>query len=445
MVTVVQLSVLLAAGLLLLRVAWHWPGRVIFAVISVAALLDLLKIGSSGADVGVHFHIDDGASVILLGISFLLLIQYRKSFPRDVVPCLVLIALAALGFTRGVVPFGLREAGNGPRLLLIFTTPALAIMLLRPAFRLDSVRLACWLRWAGLCFGAVAVSRWAGLLPMPVELEEDLREVVRSLPADHAFVVGQAFIAAIYLELVERGSRWWWAGAGALGVLTLVLQHRSVWAATAAGVAWLAFRSFRLLPERWLRFSAIACVALCVIMLAATAALLDSTLKLITTNVQEAQSEDSTWAWRVEGYNEATVRLLASEPVDILIGPPAGWVVSSSGSFASMAIHSRYIDVLAYYGIVGFTVLLLWFGMLARRVGWPAKSLYGRPASDPVGSVFLEALLLSEMVYLVAYYGTVLQGSLLGLIWVAAKQNNICVRRVAFASYESDPGIKSVA
>lgn len=427
-VTVVLLSVLVAAGLLLLRVAWHWPGWVIFAVLSVATLLNLLFFQSNGVYIGVHIHIDDIASIAFLGISFLLLIRYRKSFPRDVVPCLVLIALAALSFSRGFGTFGLEEAGNTPRLLLSFTTPALAIMLLRPAFRLDVVRLTRWIEWAGLCLSAAALLRWAGLLPTPVEFQDNLREVVRTLPSDEAIIVGQAFIAAIYLQLVERRSAWWWASAGVLGGLCFALQHRSVWVATAAGLAWLALRTFRLLPERWLGFGATAGVALCLIMVAAPTSLVESAHKMATNNVQEVQSEDSTWAWRVEGYNEAIARLLASEPLDILIGPPAGSIATSNGSQASMAIHSRYIDVLAYYGIVGFTVLLLWFGMLARRVGWPAKSLHGRPVSDHVGTVLLEALLLSEMVYLLAYYGTILQGSLLGLIWAAAMQNNISSR-----------------
>jgi hypothetical protein len=167
--------------------------------------------------------------------------------------------------------------------------------------------------------------------------------------------------------------------------------------------------------------------------------LLESTRRIATINVQEVQSEDSTWAWRVEGYREATARLLASEPVVMFIGPPAGWETTPPlEDSPSTNIHSRYIEVLAYYGLIGFAVLLLWFVMLAKRVGWPTESRRGGPARDYAGKLFLEALLLSEMVYLVPYFGGLLQGAVLGLIWVAAKENDISIEacRFAFGSYE---------
>jgi len=444
LIVLVQLSVFLSAASLLFFWAWHRPGWVIFAAVSISALLDLLNIEVSGVHLGifgVNLLIDDAACIVLLGTSLLLLLQYRKSFPRDAVPCLALIVLSALSFSRGVSTFGHSAAKISVGNLLIFATPALAIMLVRPAFRLDTIRLARWLRWAGLCLGAIALLRWAGLLPTPIELEDSLREVVRTLGSDYAVIVGQAFIAAIYLQLIERRNTWWLAATGILGILTFALQHRSVWVATAGGLSWLAFRTVRLLPVRWLGFGVTAGVALCVIIVAAPMDLLESTHKMATINVQEAQSKNSTWTWRVEGYKEATARLLASEPVDMLIGPPAGWQEKTTLSFASTHIHSRYIDALAYSGIVGFTVLLLWFGMLAKRVSWPAESLYGRSAYDHVGTIFLEALLISEIVYLVPYFGRVLQGAILGLIWVAAKQNNISIGtcRVAFATHQSDP------
>jgi hypothetical protein len=440
LIVVVQLLAVLAGGSLIFILAWHRPVWVIFAVLATDALLDLLFQASiDRVNLGVNFNIDDAAFIVLLGTSFLLLLQYRKNIPRDAAPCLTLIVLVVLSFVRGVSTWGLKAAGNDTRNCLYFATPALAIMLLRPAFRLDAVRLARWVGWFGLCIGAVALLRWARLLPTPIELDDPLREVVRTLPSDYALLVGQAFIAAIYLQLVERRNAWWLAGAGILGALTFALQHRSVWVATAAGLAWLAVRTVRLSPVRWLGVGATAVVILGVIMVAAPMNLLESTRTMATINVQEVQNEDSTWAWRVEGYREATARLLASEPVVMLIGPPAGWDDTPSlEDSPSTNIHSRYIGVLAFYGLVGFTFLLLWFVMLAKRVGWPTRSRCGGSARDHTGKLFLEALFLSEMVYLVPYFGGPLQGAVLGMIWLAAKENGISIEacRVAFASYD---------
>lgn len=437
--TIVELLALLAVGSLFVNLARHWPGWVIFAAISIAALLDLFQIGAEGLDIGFNMYISDVLSIAVFWTGVLALKRYHKKFPRDAVPCLALLALVALSFSRGVSLFGLKAAGNSVRNVFSFVTPAIAIMLLRPTFRLDGGRLARWIAWAGFCLSVVALLRWGGVLAVPVDLAEDTREVTRVFGADYGSIVSLAFVAAVYLALVARRSTWWWVGAGMLGGVTFALQHRSVWIATASGLAWLAFRTGRLFRARWRAFGAIASVALCVVMIAAPM-VLQSTRKIATTDAQETQSENSTWAWRVAGYVEATTRLFSSEPVDMLIGPPAGWAADSDASFASTHIHSRYVDTLAYDGIVGFAVLLLWFGMLAKRVGWPTKALPGRPALDHAGNTFLEALLVSEMVYMVPYSGGILQSAVLGLIWVAATQNNISVGagRAAFARHQFD-------
>ena len=423
--TIVQLSVLFAAGLLLLYAAWHRPGWVVFFAISVAALLDLLQIGTDGVNLGVTLYIDDAASVISLGTGLLILKKYPKSFPRDAIPCLVLLGLVVLSAGRGASAFGLKAAGNGVRDLFYFVTSALAIMLLRPAFRLDAIRLARWVVWAGFCLSGIALLRWGGVLPIPVNpFQDDFREVVRAIGADYAFIVGLAFIASIHFSLVERRNGLWWMGAAMLGAVVLALQHRSVWVATLAGLAWLVFRAAPLSPKRLLAFGATAGIALCVILIAAPR-VLNSATELATVNVEEAESENSTWEWRVTGYEEATARLLDSGLGDVLIGPPAGWAADLAlENDASAIIHSRYIGTLAFYGVVGFAVLLVWFGVLARRVGWPAKPSRSTPASGHAGTTVLEALLLSELVYLGPYVGGILEGAVLGLIWVAATQSD---------------------
>lgn len=444
LILIVQMSVVLLAGLLLFILAWHRPGWVIFGTIAISALLDLLQIGVDGLHLGmfgINLLIDDAACIVLLGVSFILLRQRRTSFPRDALPCLALLVLSAVSFSRGVTTFRHQDAEESIRGVLIFVMPALAIMLAPPTFRFDTIRLAHWLRCAGLLLGAIALLRWTGVLPIPIELEDPLREVVRTIGAEYAIIVGLAFIAAIYLQLVQRYSAWSWANITALGILTFTLQHRSVWVATAAGSAWFMLRTIR--QVRWQTFVAVAGVLGCLMIIAAPRHLMDSAHKMATANIEEVQSENSTWAWRVDGYEEAAVRLFASEPLDILIGPPAGWQENTNASFAAIHIHSQYIDILAYFGVVGLAALLLWFWALARRISWAAKPPYETPAYNHVRTSFLGALLISLMVYFIpypAYPGGGLQGAILGLIWVAAKDNELSTRvvRIARPSHESD-------
>ena len=419
--TIAQLSVTIAAVVLLLLVIWHRPGWVVFAAISSAVIVDCFE-ANAGVDLGVNVYFGDVACLVLLLAGSVLLIRYRKSIPRDAMPCLFLLALIAVSLFRGVSAFGLKPAGNSVRNLFTFATPALAIMLLRPILRLDACRLARWFGWAGFCFCAVALLRWAGALPMPVSLQGDLREVVRTLPADYAIVIGQAFIGAVYLLIAERRSGWWWwAGAGMFGAVTLALQHRSVWAAVAAGAAWLAFRTGRLSPQRWLALGATAGVALGFVMIT-NPVILQSVREFVVADLNEAQGESSTWAWRVQGYNEATDRVLAAKAVDMLIGPPAGWSANSEGSFASIHIHSRYVDTLAYYGVFGVSALLVWFLVLFQRSRRRARRPSKMQPLSRSSTALLQALLISELVYLVPYFGGILQGAVLGLLWIAATQ-----------------------
>ena len=420
---VTPLLVLLTIGALLFIAVWRWPLWGVLAPLCVASLLDLLQIGSGGVDVGVSLYIDDIACVVSLGAGLLVWLRHRKRIPGDAVPCVALLLLVAVCFFRGMSTYGLKLAGNSVRDLFSFATPALAVMLLRPRFRLDASHLARWLVWAGLCLSAIAMLRWAGVLPTPVELEDNLRVVSRTLGADYAMIIGQAFIAAIYLAFAERGNRWWRVCAGLLGLVTLCLQHRSVWAGTAAGLAWLALRSGRIVRARLLAYGTVFCAVAGTVMFAIPE-VSEGAVAFVSSNVEETQAEDSTWAWRVSGYEEAAARIISSDPVDLLTGPPAGWADGAIASFAATHIHSRYVDTLAYYGMVGFAVLLLWLWMLARTVRWPMRSLHGGTVDHRAPAFFLEALLLSAVVYFVPYTGGILNSALLGLIWLAAIENN---------------------
>ena len=416
-IAIAQYFAVLGVGLLLLLVMWHRPGWVVCAAISISALLDCFGVGASGADLGVNLYTDDAAGAVLLLTGFLVLIRYRKGVPRDAMPCAVVLALVALNLARGVSAFGLKPAGNSARNLLMFAAPALTLMLLRPVVDLAPGRLARWFGWVGCVLCAIAALRWAGILPMPIEMEDTLRDVARALPSDYAIVIGQAFIAVVYLQISGGRAGWWWAVAGMFAVVTIFLQHRSVWVATAAGLGWLAIRTARSSTERWLVFAAAGVVALGLVV-AADPNIATTVEALTSASILETQGEKSTWEWRVQGFAEATDRVFASDVTDTVIGPPAGWAANSGASFASIHIHDRYVDTLANYGVFGLAVLLLWLGVLARRASHGRQ--LGRSGGS--GSPLLEALLLSELLYLVPYFGGILQGAALGLIWLAASR-----------------------
>lgn len=204
--------------------------------------------------------------------------------------------------------------------------------------------------------------------------------------------------------------------------------------ATAAGATWLALRTGRISVVRSLILAATATLSLCFAMLAYPSMLV-SAGDLVTANLSETQTEHSSWAWRVQGYAEATDRVLASSPSDMLLGPPAGWAANSGASAASIHIHSRYVDTLAYYGIVGACVLLLWFAMLTIRTLQRSDLASKMQLRSHGSQALLQALLISELVYLVPYFGGILQGAVLGLLWVAATQEAFLPRAKRVSVY----------
>lgn len=421
----ISLAMLLSVGLVFLALVWARPWWIILAALTVASVLELLQIGVTGVQYLVNFYPGDAICVVLVGTGVMAVVRYRKRIPLDVFPCILLILMMALNFGRGIGIYGLRPAGNGARDIVYFASPALAIMLLRPAMRVSVSRVAYWLALAGLCLSGVALLRWGGVLPTPAPsfgYQYNTREVPRVLVSDYAFIIGAAFISAIYLRVVEQRGKWWWAAVCLLGGVTLALQHRSVWVAAIVGLVWFLSRTLRLSPLKLFAYTMGAVIALGTVMLTVPQ-VMRGVNKLVTDNSTEVVRSDSTWAWRVQGYKEATDRMLASDWGDLLIGPPSGWAANSNGSFASLHIHSRYVNTFASYGIVGLILLLAWFGLIAKRVGWPARSARRRNALQYGGSTLLESLLLCSLVYFVPYFGGMLQGTVLGLIWVAARYN----------------------
>jgi hypothetical protein len=77
--------------------------------------------------------------------------------------------------------------------------------------------------------------------------------------------------------------------------------------------------------------------------------------------------------------------------------------------------------MLAYYGVLGELVLLLWLFGVGRKVGgW----IHPHPGGGPeihAGTAFLQALLLAQLTYFMVYTGGIVQGGITALIWLAAE------------------------
>ena len=190
-------------------------------------------------------------------------------------------------------------------------------------------------------------------------------------------------------------------------------------------------RSPRLGRREWLKLSSLVLLLVSALTLTGLIASgpLDKALQLFNSNVKEISREDSTWAWRVAGYSEATGRTFSNGLVEATVGPPSGRDLSNTASFASIYIHDRFVAVLAYYGVVGLMLLIAWLFSTATRVQRLAFEA-ARDRRARINKVILEAMLISTVFYFIPYSGGLLEGSLLGAIWLAstprrARGNNI--------------------
>jgi hypothetical protein len=143
-------------------------------------------------------------------------------------------------------------------------------------------------------------------------------------------------------------------------------------------------------------------------------------LTVLSVNVTEAQEYNSTWAWRVRGWTEAIDRLFSSGTMEVLVGPPSGRYLGSNASSASVHIHNRYVDMLAYYGLAGALLLSVWIISMFRTIGASFQRYRADRRNRAIERVFLQALLVSQLIYFIPYFGGIAQGSVMGLIIAAA-------------------------
>jgi hypothetical protein len=221
------------------------------------------------------------------------------------------------------------------------------------------------------------------------------------------------------------------------------LQHRSVWASIFVGLTWLGVRTLKVnVSQRfWFQLAATTAVSLMVVSMLAGAENIERVLSVVRTNLDEIQRQDSTWNWRVEGFAEVTDRVFSSDTFDMLFGPPSGKDTEfrlTATHLASVGIHSRYFDMLGHYGVFGLIVLMMWLSAVSHRIsGWFSQRV-GESHETRVGTVFLQALLLSQVTYFVAYIGGAMQGAITALIWLAASRQ-VPAYKTVFSAAQTNP------
>ena len=396
-----------------------YPALSVVAAVGAAAILDCVQFdgaGQLGLEIhNVNIYVDDITCALLLTAAVGVSLRRRVLPDSSCWPVLALFGLAVLNFVRGASQFGLKPAGNDARSLGCFILPLATIILLRPVLSISAARIARWLTILACVLSMIALARWLGALPMPNVPEEEFREVPRAIPAEYALVIGQAWLGVLFLQVSGRGKIWTLCLSLGLPGLLLALQHRSVWLATLGGFGWLAVRTFQSARKHWLRMAATASLGAILLLSIAGTESIWRTVSIAEANLQETWQPDSTWNWRVGGFEEARERVFAGSPVEMLVGPPSGEILDARASTAAIYIHSRYVATLAYYGTLGALVLVVLLSKVAMKLAPWTHNGYSE-----VDRSFLQALLLSQLLYFFAYTGGIVQGAVTALLWLAS-------------------------
>jgi hypothetical protein len=421
---------MLLGGLSVLAILlWRFPLHIAIGSLALAIGLDCLGLGDLAVNVYINIGFNDVACVLIMGAALITALRSGKLPAWSSAPIFVLFALAVVNLFRGASEFGIKAAGNGVRDLVYLVVPPIGFLLLGPALRLTPERVAKVFIVIASFLGTVALCRWFGLLPTPEEF--GFRDIARPIPARYALVIGQASLGLLYLHLT-RGLRFWGLLlAGAFGFMVIFLQHRSVWAAIAAALLWLTIRSLRTRTavNFWLGLGGTA-FFLIVVVAAAAPNTANRIATILAENVDEPSWVNSSWYWRTQGYDDALQRTFSGGTLQALMGPPAGRFSEpqSDASFASLHIHNCYISTLAYYGIVGEILLIAWLGAVAVGSFGRLDPRRQETKKEALGRVLLQSVLVSELVYFIAYSGGIVDGAVIGIIWTVGAQRQLQFR-----------------
>jgi hypothetical protein len=381
-------------------------------VLGTLLLTTIFTEGQFDVFVGsIRIGLNDLLFVVLVTAAIARLLRSR----RLTVTQRLLVAYSALvlwAITRGIMQFGPTHAVNSGRGFLVFIAATLYFSTVEPTGKLIDRLGALWVG-ASLALAGLSMLRWAANAAGLVGGVFGTGGSLRVVSAPVALIIAQgALISLPYVT--DRTRPILRLVAPTLLVFVVLLQHRSVWVVTAAGVILLLYRERSLGPRVLVALGA----ALCVFALLLTF-VFDGQTDAVTEDLATSAQDSRTFEWRVQGWL-AMLDPNGPGPTTIeewSVGQPIG--VSSArmlpdGRVVDVSPHNFYIEVLVRVGIIGLIILLAIY----------AKVLPGLARVHREGS--LDASLLTanvlfvvvavQLVYYIPYSGNnAAQALLLGL------------------------------
>lgn len=330
---------------------------------------------------------------------------------KGAIAIVLLLLIVVAGTVRGGLLYGLQTAGNEARAFVYFLLAMLAFAEFRSSEAMALLRNL--LHVVGLSMLAMAAVRWTGVSEAlwgdTVLADLTAANEYRVLGAAETLLIAELGIVALLYAVVQQRR---WARILLITVAfggVLVLQHRSVWVATAAALLVVFLYTLRRTPSTWFATAIVAASLLAIVyFLVPSGSSLPAALHEWVT---EPTRERSTLEWRVQGWEDLLLELTSNDAIDWTIGSPIGRGYDRfvRGGLVSVAPHNFYLQVLLRLGVVGLALLIF---VYARIVALSVRQI----RSSRMTSLTALALAVAQIAYFLPYGASLAQGAIAGLL-----------------------------
>jgi O-Antigen ligase len=425
-------AVILAFGVCLVILALSSNYRMGVVVVLLAAFVKALLVREVGFQLGVNLYPMDLVFICIAPVVILRFI-FRPSNISSRLPALwvSLVLILSLSLVIGLVRNGV-AAGNDFRHYFYFLACATYFASFQTSESEFETAEKVWIAFA-VALALLATVRWvsdaAGITSGPSWDMVGSGVKFRVLGSDQALGIASGLILLIDRSLRSGVS---WGDKlliGFLGAEVLVLQHRSVWAATAVGLLALFLLSKRSERKKLLvgaMWAASIGIVLSPFILYGS---LESVTSALLHSVEEVGARKSTISGRIEGWDVLLDQWRGFAAWEKVIGQPFGGgyerYLAEYGRVIRDSPHNYYVQTLLRAGVIGGVVLvsLLVSTLLGLRKRFSANPQYGQFR-------VLFGLITMNAAYFLAYGGSFEQGIFFGLTLALLSNHGFSNERV---------------
>lgn len=386
------------------------------ALLLFGLCLELIFVKQPYLQLGLQIYPNDVISLFVLlsalaGCFYRPIPVYRSAF-------LVWLALGGtimLSFIVGLAEYG-RYAGTEVRPFFYIWVAGLYCCM-ADFDEADLRRMGRWCLWTSYAIVGIALYLWAAVQAGWVSRTElfgdEGNAVLRPVGSHGVFFV--ATVAMVQTMAWLRGTGTARSGwhAAALLAFVLILQHRSVWIATLAGLLLVMVFERRHLPRRFPLLLAFVGVTTLGVSIATWLGHFDELGRQLVQSTVSMTDSGGTFAARIDGWVRLFESWVEGSLRVLLLGFPfgKGYLRYYNGQLIEFAPHNFYLDLLLRVGIVGLLLFIV-ATVMAIVVSWRSRA--GSEA-DYLIKRGLAVGLVASLFYYVAYHSYYVLGAATGI------------------------------